>query len=74
MSPMVCISVSVVVHESDIYKIMEATCALLNGLVFSSYRFLMKAQLSDDQAAPTLAQIFLAGAGTGMVGSYAITV
>ena len=42
----------------------------MNGLVFSSYRFLMKTQLSDDQAAPTLAQIFLAGAGTGMIGSY----
>lgn len=30
----------------------------------------MKAQLSDDQAAPTLTQIFFAGAGTGMIGAY----
>lgn len=30
----------------------------------------MKTQLSDDQAAPTLTQIFFAGAGTGMIGSY----
>lgn len=30
----------------------------------------MKAQLSDDQATPNLAQIFFAGAGTGMVGAY----
>jgi len=32
----------------------------------------MKAQLSDDQAAPALAQIFFAGAGTGMIGSYVV--
>jgi len=44
----------------------------LNGLVFSSYRFLMKAQLSDDHATPKLSQIFLAGAGTGMIGAYVI--
>jgi solute carrier family 25 (mitochondrial carnitine/acylcarnitine transporter), member 20/29 len=52
------------------YNVIQATCAFLNGLVFSSYRFLMKAQLSEDQVSPTLTQIFLAGAGTGMVGSY----
>lgn len=55
------------------YNISQATCALLNGLVFSSYRFLMKAQLSDDQAAPVLTQIFFAGAGTGMIGSYVVS-
>jgi len=32
----------------------------------------MKAQLSDDKATPGLAQIFFAGAGTGMIGSYVI--
>ena len=32
----------------------------------------MKAQLSDDQATPTLTQIFFAGAGTGMIGSYVV--
>ena len=34
----------------------------------------MKAQLSDDQAAPTLTQIFFAGAGTGMIGAYVVFV
>ncbi|KAF9653361.1 mitochondrial carrier [Thelephora ganbajun] len=72
-------AVSTIIREerfSGLYKgIMSpmATCALLNGLVFSSYRFLMKAQLSDDQATPTLAQIFLAGAGTGMIGTVVTT-
>lgn len=57
------------VLRSSVHNIMQATCALLNGLVFSSYRFLMKAQLSNDQAIPSLTQIFLAGAGTGMLGA-----
>ena len=59
---------------TNVYNIAQATCALLNGLVFSSYRFLMKAQLSDDRATPTLTQIFFAGAGTGMIGSYVVSV
>lgn len=59
---------------TGIHDITQATCALLNGLVFSSYRVLMKAQLPDDQAAPTLTQIFFAGAGTGIVGSYVVSV
>ncbi|KAF9779223.1 carnitine/acyl carnitine carrier [Thelephora terrestris] len=72
-------AVSTIIREerfSGLYKgIMPpmATCALLNGLVFSSYRFLMKAQLSDDQAIPSLTQIFLAGAGTGMLGAIVTT-
>lgn len=74
MSPMVWVSVSTLFCGTSVYQFMQATCALLNGLVFSSYRFLMKTQLSDDQAAPTLAQIFFAGAGTGMIGSYVVVV
>lgn len=72
-------AVSTIIREerfSGLYKgIMPpmATCALLNGLVFSSYRFLMKSQLSEDQAVPTLTQVFLAGAGTGMLGSVITT-
>jgi len=72
-------AVSTIIKEeriSGLYKgVMSpmATCALLNGLVFSSYRFLMKAQISDDQTAPTLPQIFLAGAGTGMIGAIVTT-
>lgn len=33
----------------------------------------MKSQLSDDQAVPSLTQVFLAGAGTGMLGSIVTT-
>lgn len=73
MSPMVCVLTSRILW-TGIYDIIQATCALLNGLVFSSYRFLMKAQLSDDQAVPALTQIFFAGAGTGMIGSYVVFV
>ena len=71
-SPMVC-SCRYRVFRTGIYKAMQATCALLNGLVFSSYRFLMKAQMSDVQTTPTLTQIFFAGAGTGMIGSYVVS-
>jgi hypothetical protein len=61
------------VFRTGVYKAMQATCALLNGLVFSSYRFLMKAQMSDAQTTPTLTQIFFAGAGTGIIGSYVVS-
>ncbi|OBZ73825.1 Mitochondrial basic amino acids transporter [Grifola frondosa] len=45
------------------------TAAPLNGLLFSSYRFLMKIQLDDENSVPTLNQIHTAGAGTGMISS-----
>ncbi|TBU39319.1 mitochondrial carrier [Dichomitus squalens] len=45
----------------------------LNGLVFSSYRSLLRAQLDDDQATPTLTQVNLAGAGTGIICSLITT-
>jgi hypothetical protein len=48
----------------------QATCALMNGLVFASYRFFMKIQLENDKDIPTIAQIALAGAGSGIVSSY----
>ncbi|RDB18575.1 Mitochondrial basic amino acids transporter [Hypsizygus marmoreus] len=50
-----------------------ATVALMNGLVFASYRFFMKIQLEHSQAIPTLAQITLAGAGSGIVSSIITT-
>ncbi|TEB31327.1 mitochondrial carrier [Coprinellus micaceus] len=50
-----------------------ATVALMNGLVFASYRFLMKMQLESADATPTLAQIALAGAGSGIVSSLITT-
>jgi hypothetical protein len=48
----------------------QATCALLNGVVFASYRFFMKLQLQHDKGVPSLYQIMLAGIGSGIVSSY----
>ncbi|KAI0676175.1 mitochondrial carrier [Trametes maxima] len=45
----------------------------LNGLVFSTYRSLMRAQLDDENAIPTLTQINLAGAGSGVISSLITT-
>ncbi|CCA70752.1 related to carnitine/acyl carnitine carrier, putative-Cryptococcus neoformans [Serendipita indica DSM 11827] len=44
-------------------------CAILNGLVFGTYGFLMKAQLQAHQREPSLTQTFIAGAGSGVVSS-----
>ncbi|WWC98591.1 hypothetical protein V866_005483 [Kwoniella sp. B9012] len=45
-----------------------AGIAFINGVVFTSYSFFMKLQLSPDQInEPNLGQIFLAGAGSGVV-------
>ncbi|KAI0364562.1 mitochondrial carrier [Pilatotrama ljubarskyi] len=45
----------------------------LNGLVFSTYRSLLQAQLDDENALPTLSQINLAGAGSGVISSLITT-
>ncbi|TCD71688.1 hypothetical protein EIP91_005454 [Steccherinum ochraceum] len=45
------------------------TTAPLNGLVFASYRFFMRAQLKSANDDPNLWQIGAAGAATGVVGS-----
>ncbi|KAF8643010.1 hypothetical protein AX16_009255 [Volvariella volvacea WC 439] len=50
-----------------------AAVALMNGLVFSSYRFFMKLQLENNNSTPTLTQIALAGAGSGIVSSIITT-
>ncbi|EPQ56195.1 mitochondrial carrier [Gloeophyllum trabeum ATCC 11539] len=50
-----------------------ASCAFMNGLVFSSYRFFMKVQLADANAVPSLTQITLAGIGSGIVSSIITT-
>ena len=47
--------------------------APLNGLVFSSYGLFTKLQLENPQATPTLTQVTLAGAGTGIVCSYVVS-
>ncbi|EIW75130.1 mitochondrial carrier [Coniophora puteana RWD-64-598 SS2] len=48
-----------------------ATYALLNGLIFSSYRFSLNAQLRSDQETKdaTLTQIAIAGAACGVISS-----
>jgi solute carrier family 25 (mitochondrial carnitine/acylcarnitine transporter), member 20/29 len=54
----------------------QATAPLLNGMLFATYRFLMKLQVHDNdtqdhqQRQPTLGQIFLAGAGCGLASTY----
>ena len=51
----------------------QASAPVLNGLLFATYRFLLKIQLrsdNDDGPVPTLAQIFLAGAGCGLASTY----
>jgi len=44
--------------------------ALLSGLLFSSYRFLVKIQVENENSIPTIAQVTLAGIGCGMINSF----
>ncbi|KAI0029956.1 mitochondrial carrier domain-containing protein, partial [Vararia minispora EC-137] len=44
-----------------------ASAPLLNGLLFASYGFLMKLQLRYEEQSPNLSQVFLAGAGCGLL-------
>jgi len=50
-----------------------ATAAPLNGMVFASYRWFMKAQLGDENETPSLFQLGLAGAGSGVMASIITT-
>ncbi|EGN97071.1 hypothetical protein SERLA73DRAFT_185351 [Serpula lacrymans var. lacrymans S7.3] len=50
-----------------------ATCAFLNGLVFASYKLFMRGQLESETTVPTLTQITLAGAGSGIISSLITT-
>ncbi|TFL02166.1 mitochondrial carrier domain-containing protein [Pterulicium gracile] len=50
-----------------------ALVALMNGLVFASYHFFLKMQLSQSDAVPTLLQVGLAGVGSGIVSSIVTT-
>ncbi|KAF8585427.1 carnitine/acyl carnitine carrier [Ramaria rubella] len=43
--------------------------AFLNGLIFSAYGFLMRLQLRHELDEPTIAQIGIAGAGSGIIAS-----
>ncbi|KZP28649.1 mitochondrial carrier [Athelia psychrophila] len=47
----------------------QASCALLNGLIFASYGWFLNLQLDDPQTPPTLWQVVLAGVATGVVSS-----
>ncbi|KAG8861421.1 hypothetical protein FRB96_002870 [Tulasnella sp. 330] len=50
-----------------------AGAAFLNGIVFGSYGFFMKLQGAASLEAPTLGQVALAGAGSGIVASLVTT-
>jgi solute carrier family 25 carnitine/acylcarnitine transporter 20/29 len=50
-----------------------ATVALMNGLVFASYKFFLKLQLEFPDSVPTLAQVCWAGIGCGIVSSIITT-
>ncbi|KAH7910471.1 carnitine/acyl carnitine carrier [Hygrophoropsis aurantiaca] len=50
-----------------------ATCALMNGLVFASYKFFTRIQLENENSIPTLAQVALAGTCCGVVSSILTT-
>ncbi|KAI0297462.1 mitochondrial carrier domain-containing protein [Multifurca ochricompacta] len=52
-----------------------ATAPLFNGLLFATYRFLLKVQVqkNKDDSEPTLDQIFLAGAGCGLASTLLTT-
>ncbi|KAG5734748.1 hypothetical protein E4T56_gene15467 [Termitomyces sp. T112] len=72
-------AVSTIIREERFFGLYKgitsplASSALLNGLVFASYRFFMKLQLDHNEATPTLTQITLAGVGTGIVSSILTT-
>ncbi|TFK48487.1 mitochondrial carrier [Heliocybe sulcata] len=72
-------AITTIVHDERVLGLYKgitsplASCAFMNGLVFSSYRFFMKLQLTDATAVPTLTQITLAGIGSGIVSSIITT-
>lgn len=72
-------ALSTIVREERFFGLYKgimspmATVALMNGLVFASYRFLMKLQLEHADAVPTLTQVALAGAGSGIISSLITT-
>ena len=53
---------------ADVYT--QFTVAPLNGVVFASYRFLLKIQLDHADVKPSLSQVTLAGIGCGVLASY----
>jgi solute carrier family 25 (mitochondrial carnitine/acylcarnitine transporter), member 20/29 len=66
-APMVCWTVHA--YISTQLDLLQLGCAILNGIAFGTYGFFMKAQLQNDQKEPNLSQVFIAGAGSGVVSS-----
>ncbi|WRT70681.1 uncharacterized protein IL334_007679 [Kwoniella shivajii] len=60
-----------IVKEEKVKGLFKGvTSPMINGVVFTSYSFFMKLQLPPDSIhEPSLGQIFLAGAGSGVVGA-----
>ena len=72
-APMVRVSLHKIFTSVLMDSEMQAGCAFLNGIIFGTYGLLMRAQLNDSNDKPTLRQIALAGAGSGMFASYVPT-
>jgi solute carrier family 25 carnitine/acylcarnitine transporter 20/29 len=68
-SPLVCPNYARIDFELIFGFPLQLTVALMNGLVFASYKFLLKLQLGDSDSVASLTQIALAGAGSGIVSS-----
>lgn len=72
-------AITTIIREEKLFGLFKgissplASVALMNGLVFASYRFFMKLQLETPESIPTLGQITLAGAGSGIVSSIITT-
>ncbi|KAJ2916248.1 hypothetical protein MD484_g4169, partial [Candolleomyces efflorescens] len=72
-------AISTIIREERFFGLFKgitsplAATALMNGLIFASYRFLMKLQLEHADAVPTLGQIAIAGAGSGIISSIITT-
>jgi hypothetical protein len=65
---------SICMSFTPLFQVNSDSCQI-NGVVFTSYAFFMRLQLpprdsEGNDKEPSLGQICLAGAGSGMVGSY----
>ncbi|KAG1771454.1 hypothetical protein EDD22DRAFT_570915 [Suillus occidentalis] len=45
---------------------IKATCGFMNGLIFATYKFFLKAQMVDDGSIPSLTQVAIAGSCCGV--------
>ncbi|KIJ55096.1 hypothetical protein M422DRAFT_151609, partial [Sphaerobolus stellatus SS14] len=69
-------AVAKIIREERVFGLYKgitsplAGCAFLNGVVFWGYGFLMRVQLEKESDEPTLMQVALAGAGSGVMASF----